>query len=164
MMMRTLNLKWKMDGLLKTHSFEEIEYRISTWRTEPMVAASGLSWEDGPGSGIHWAGEDSFLPVWVIALPQHYGQLAITASIRGYAARIHDSMPTVNKGLVKRGKLWTKVMSNRLLNNSIDIAVSNTRYDKLLDVERRILHDYVQARSVFGTSLNKKLPNLFETN
>ena len=164
MMVKTVHLKWKMDALLKTRSFDQLEYRTSAWRTEPMVAAAGMSWEDGPGSGTYWGEEDSILPVWVIVLPQHYGQVAITASVRGYAARVHNSMPTVSKGLVKRGKLWTKVISNRLLNNSTDIAVTNTRFEKLQDVERRILQDYVKARSIFGTALNKKLPNLFEMN
>lgn len=163
-MARTIHLKWKMDSLLKACSFDTMEYRTSSWRTEPVVAAAGMSWEDGPGKGTYWGGEDSVLPVWMIVLPQRYGQLAITASIRGYPATIHNSMPIVNKGIVERGKLWTKVISNRLLNNSIDIAVSNTRYEKLQEVERQILHEYLQARSIFGTSRNKELPNLFEMN
>ena len=162
---RLLFLKWRMDALLKAKSYEEIEYRTSTWRTEPMVAGAGMNWYEGPGNGLYWGGEDSILPEWIIVLPQEYGQAAITASIRGskeYASKIHDSMPKVNKGLIDRGKLWTKAISNRLINRSIDIAISNARYAELDSQERQTLQDYFQARSIYGTSLNRGLPNLLD--
>ena len=161
-MIRLQYLKWQMDRLLKEHRFDEIDYRIARWETIPVLAGAGMRWFEGPGTGHYWGGTDAMIPAWIVLLPQQYGQVVIAASIKDmdrYVATVYRGISTDHHRLVKRSKCWTKMISDKMLENATDVAVSMKRYEKLTTQECNSVQRYLYARSV-NDIRSQRLPNL----
>ena len=162
MAIRTLYLKWSTDKLLNRKAYDEIEYRVSMWETVPTMAATGMRWVEGPGNGVEWYGENSIIPVWLILLPQEYGQTIITASPKGigaYLDNIHEGMRKGNRAVVKMDNNWTHLMCRKVLTNAAVVAISHDRFFQTTYAERDNLQTYLSARTLPEMS-KLKLPNL----
>ena len=162
MAMRTMYLKWSADKLLNRKAYDEIEYRVSMWESVPTMAATGMRWVEGAGNGVEWYGEKSIIPVWLILLPQEYGQIIITASPKGmgaYLNNIHEGMRKGNRAIVKKGNNWTRLMCRKVLENAAVVAISHDRFFQTSYAERDNLQTYLFGRTLSDVS-KLKLPNL----
>lgn len=159
---RLLFLKTRMDKLLKEQRFDELEYRVVRWETTPVLAGAGMRFFDGPGASVSGYGSDLVIPAWIVLLPQQYGQAVVVASIRGMDRHVHELYSGIPKNRFepsKKTRRWTKAVSNKVLENAIDIAVSVRRYEQLTMEEIDSLQGYLHARSIHDIKL-WKLPNL----
>ena len=132
------------------------------WETVPTMAATGMRWVEGPGDGTEWYGENSIVPVWLILLPQKYGQTIVTASPKGlgaYAHRIHEGIPKGERDFAQKGNNWTRLICRKILENASVMAVSHDRFLQTSYTERDNLQSYLFERNQ-ADAPKRKLPNL----
>ena len=159
---RICYIKWKMDKMLTNGQYSKIEYRASTWKTTPTMAAVGMTFVDGPGTLNTWYGENSLIPVWMALLPQKHGQTIITASPRGtrpYARRIHEGVSKNREEHVGGDDAWTRLMCRKVLTSATDIAVSEERFAQMDEHEQTNLQEFLLLRNAVDPS-DLEFPNL----
>lgn len=161
---RVLNIKWKMDKMLKEGISSEIAYRTTMWETTPNVAASGIKFLPGPSDRVEWYGGNSDIPVWIMLLPQVHGQTIITAFPAGtekYTRTFHEGLSEVNGEVLQKGNGWTRMICGKVLFHASDVAVSHERFFQTTPHERDRLQEYICTRNIEDNrKLRRDLPNL----
>ena len=159
---RVMHVKRQADKIWKRKAFEELEYRVAMWSCVPAMAATGMTWAEGPGNGVEWFGENSKIPLWLILLPQEHGQTLVTASPKGqdsYSGNIHHGLPKNSRTLAEKGNNWTRMICQKVLANATDLAIGHDRFFQTSNAERDNLQSYLFERNMPNTP-RRKLPNL----
>lgn len=148
---RTIRVKWQLDRMLNNKTYDEIEYRLATWRSTPTMAAVGMVFAPGPGDRAEWYGPNSYIPTWLALLPQEHGQMIITASPKGtaqYTRDIHEGMPRGQAKPMARGNNWTRLVCRKALTHATDIAINKERFSDMTEDEQRKLQEFILFRKV----------------
>ena len=162
-------LTTRMSNFWRQETFDKIEYRVAEWDSAPTLAASGMKWLDGPGDGVYWdeqnwVSENSSIPAWLIVLPQRHGQTVVTASLKDFeshTAAFHQGMPRFGEPRGKSGANWGRLISRKVLECAVDLAISPERYHRMTASEQTALQDYMRRRSQYQGK-RVKLPNLLK--
>ena len=156
--------KQAMDKILGAEDYRKIEYRISSWKTIPTMAAIGMKFVEGPGNFVTWFGENSLIPVWIALLPQKHGQTVVTASPRGwrrYTNDIHTEVSKKRGGFVSGDDTWTKLVCRKVLANCTDVAIREKKFTQLHERDRDTLMEFFRYRSQLDAQ-KLALPNLLD--
>ena len=159
------HIKWQMDKMLSTQTYDRLNYRVAYWNAEPTLAGAGIRWFTGDENKTLWSGTARDIPGWVVAVPQEHGQLLITACPYGgekYTEELHRGMPKGNHQPESTGRNWTRLMSNKLASTAADLAISLKKYESLSQNEQKHLLSYIRTRSR-PTSNTRGLPNLLNS-
>ena len=164
MIARVFFIKTQLDNMLKQGSYDGFEFRTDIWRGEPVAAGAGMTWREGPGDGTYWSGRDDILPVWLMLLPQEGHQALVTASVKGHhdsGRYIHER--TCHEHLCLRPSSYCRSegISQRFFENAIDIGISTRQWASIGKSQRRLLQEYLFARSAYA-SQTPKLPHIFK--
>ena len=162
-----LYIKCQLDKMLINRTHNSITYRVTIWDAIPALAAVGMRLIPGPGDKVDWYGSNVQFPAWILLLPQDHGYTLITASAKGteeHTTEIHEGLPKTERGILKKGISWTRMMCKKVLSNSTDIAISHKRFFQAGPRERGRLQEYLFSRTVERSRKRiNELPNLLDT-
>ena len=160
--MRTFLMKSRFDKLWRSQSFGEIEYRTALWRTTPSMAAIGMHMGASHHNPYGQGELTTVSPEWLVLLPQSYGQLLLTASMRSadiVSSGLHEGMPKKGIEIGTRGNSWTRLQCMKVYEYASDIAISHDVVASASPKQMRNLQNYMFTKSRSG-SPKGKMPNL----